>query len=98
MDNSDMEDPNAYGYSVLAIPKTIAVPYKLCSGKTTMTAKPLLEAKENVSCPYLTQAKRSLVVADPEWIRRKVVHLGIKQWNNCVVALLHPGFTSDKDV
>ncbi|KAJ9054526.1 hypothetical protein DSO57_1013399 [Entomophthora muscae] len=35
---------------------------------------------------------------DPEWIRRKVVHLGIKQWNNCTVALLHPDSTSDKDV
>ncbi|KAJ9052222.1 hypothetical protein DSO57_1036405 [Entomophthora muscae] len=29
-------------------------------------------------------------VADPEWIRRKVVHLGIKQWNNHAIALLHP--------
>ncbi|KAJ9087653.1 hypothetical protein DSO57_1031027 [Entomophthora muscae] len=36
--------------------------------------------------------------ADPEWIRQKVIHLGIKQWNNCVVALLHPDSTSDKDV
>ncbi|KAJ9081799.1 hypothetical protein DSO57_1010911 [Entomophthora muscae] len=36
--------------------------------------------------------------ADPEWIRQKVVHLGIKQWNNLAVALLHPGSTSDKDV
>ncbi|KAJ9065898.1 hypothetical protein DSO57_1014941 [Entomophthora muscae] len=37
-------------------------------------------------------------VTDPEWIRQKVVHLGIKQWNNCVVALLHPDSTSAKDV
>ncbi|KAJ9072528.1 hypothetical protein DSO57_1026560 [Entomophthora muscae] len=37
-------------------------------------------------------------VADPEWIRRKVVHLGIKQWNNCAIALLHPEFIGDKDV
>ncbi|KAJ9066498.1 hypothetical protein DSO57_1008983 [Entomophthora muscae] len=37
-------------------------------------------------------------VADPEWIRQKVVHLGIKRWNNCAVALLRPDSTSDKDV
>ncbi|KAJ9058523.1 hypothetical protein DSO57_1011463 [Entomophthora muscae] len=36
--------------------------------------------------------------ADPEWIRRKVAHLGIKQRNNCAIALLHPDFTTDKDV
>ncbi|KAJ9054486.1 hypothetical protein DSO57_1013976 [Entomophthora muscae] len=33
MDNSDIEDPDAYGYSVLAVPETIAVPYKLRYGK-----------------------------------------------------------------
>ncbi|KAJ9053114.1 hypothetical protein DSO57_1027457 [Entomophthora muscae] len=60
MDNSDMEDPNAYGYSVLAVSETITVPYKLRSGKTTTTTKTLPEAKEVVSCPYLTQANRSL--------------------------------------
>ncbi|KAJ9062659.1 hypothetical protein DSO57_1008422 [Entomophthora muscae] len=39
-----------------------------------------------------------MAVADPEWIRQKAVHLGIKQWNNCAVVLLHPDSTSDKDV
>ncbi|KAJ9074174.1 hypothetical protein DSO57_1009248 [Entomophthora muscae] len=63
MDDSNMEDPNAYRYSVLAIPKTIAASYKLRSGKTT-TAKPWPEAKEVVSCPYLTQAKRSHVLVE----------------------------------
>ncbi|KAJ9051438.1 hypothetical protein DSO57_1004519 [Entomophthora muscae] len=26
------------------------------------------------------------IVANPEWIRRKIVHLGIKRWNNCAIA------------
>ncbi|KAJ9071815.1 hypothetical protein DSO57_1033320 [Entomophthora muscae] len=59
MEDSDAEDPDAYGYSVLAVPETIAVSYKLCSWKAIMTAKSLPEAKEVVSCLYLTQAKRS---------------------------------------
>ncbi|KAJ9082774.1 hypothetical protein DSO57_1001304 [Entomophthora muscae] len=37
-------------------------------------------------------------VAGPEWIRQKVVYLGIKLWNNYAAALLHPDSTSDKDV
>ncbi|KAJ9076928.1 hypothetical protein DSO57_1021651 [Entomophthora muscae] len=41
LDDSDINNTDAYGYSVLAVPKTIAVPYKLHSGKTTTTAKPL---------------------------------------------------------
>ncbi|KAJ9075763.1 hypothetical protein DSO57_1032620 [Entomophthora muscae] len=57
MDDSDSDDADAYGYSVLAVPETITVPYKLRSGKDTTTTKPLPEAKEIVSCPYLTQAK-----------------------------------------
>ncbi|KAJ9076077.1 hypothetical protein DSO57_1029657 [Entomophthora muscae] len=61
MNDSDVEDPNNYGYSVLAVPETIMVLYKLCSRKSTTTAKLLHEAKEVVSCPYLTQAKRSPV-------------------------------------
>ncbi|KAJ9068245.1 hypothetical protein DSO57_1030599 [Entomophthora muscae] len=64
MDDSDVDDPDAYGYSILAFLKTIVVPYKLRSGKTTTTAKPLPEVKEAVSCPYLTQAKRSPVLVE----------------------------------
>ncbi|KAJ9084283.1 hypothetical protein DSO57_1026157 [Entomophthora muscae] len=64
MENSDMEDPNAYGYSVLAVPETIVVHYKLHSGKTTRTVKPLSEARKVVSCPYLTQAKRSPILVE----------------------------------
>ncbi|KAJ9053420.1 hypothetical protein DSO57_1024379 [Entomophthora muscae] len=50
--------------------------------------------------PFLNLLSNSVEgnVADPELIRRKVVHLGIKQWNNCAVALLHPIFSRDKDV
>ncbi|KAJ9076966.1 hypothetical protein DSO57_1021153 [Entomophthora muscae] len=44
--HSDVDDPDAYGYSVLAVPETIAVPYKLSSGKTKMTAKPLLKPRK----------------------------------------------------
>ncbi|KAJ9064561.1 hypothetical protein DSO57_1029275 [Entomophthora muscae] len=57
LDDSDIEDPDVYGYSVLAVPKTIAVPYKIHSGKITAATKPLPEAKEVVLRPYLTQAK-----------------------------------------
>ena len=64
VDESDVEDPDAYRYSVLAVPETIAVPYKLQSGKTTTTTKPLSEAKAVISCPYLTQAKRSPVLVE----------------------------------
>ncbi|KAJ9076143.1 hypothetical protein DSO57_1029035 [Entomophthora muscae] len=64
MDDSDVEDPKAYGYSVFAVSETITVSYKLCSGKSTTTTKMLLEAKEVVSCPYLIQAKRSPVLVE----------------------------------
>ncbi|KAJ9050996.1 hypothetical protein DSO57_1008817 [Entomophthora muscae] len=46
IEESDAEDPNAYGYSVFAVPETLPVPYKLCSGKTTTTSKPFAEAKK----------------------------------------------------
>ncbi|KAJ9081346.1 hypothetical protein DSO57_1015629 [Entomophthora muscae] len=38
-DNSDSEDSDSYGYSVLAVPETIPVPYKLCSRKTTTNSR-----------------------------------------------------------
>ncbi|KAJ9072356.1 hypothetical protein DSO57_1028402 [Entomophthora muscae] len=58
--------PNASTYYWLpeTVPKAITVPYKLCSGKTITTAMTLPEAKENLSCPYLTQAKRSPVLVE----------------------------------
>lgn len=37
---SELEDPVAYDYSMLAISETITVPYKLCSGKTTIIVWP----------------------------------------------------------
>ncbi|KAJ9068807.1 hypothetical protein DSO57_1024996 [Entomophthora muscae] len=56
---------NSYGYSVLAVPETIPVPYKLCSGKTTTTSRiPTSEAKSMVACPYLAQAHQSPVLVD----------------------------------
>ncbi|KAJ9086200.1 hypothetical protein DSO57_1006711 [Entomophthora muscae] len=64
-DDSDIEDTDAYGYSVLAVPKTITVPYKLRSEKTTTTTKPLPEAKEIILRSYLTQAKRSPMLVEP---------------------------------
>ncbi|KAJ9056374.1 hypothetical protein DSO57_1033701 [Entomophthora muscae] len=48
----------------MAVPEIIVVPYKLCSGKAKTTTKPLPEAKEIVSFPYLTQAKRSPVLVE----------------------------------
>ncbi|KAJ9088174.1 hypothetical protein DSO57_1025726 [Entomophthora muscae] len=64
MDDSDTDNFNAYLYSVLAVPKTIAVPYKLQYRKTTTTTKPLPEAKKVVSFPYLIQAKRSPLLVE----------------------------------
>lgn len=64
MRKSDTKDSDTYEYLVLAVPKTIAVPYKLHSGKTTTTIKPLVKAKEVVACPYLTQAKRLPVLVE----------------------------------
>ncbi|KAJ9089864.1 hypothetical protein DSO57_1008545 [Entomophthora muscae] len=55
-EDSDYNESYSYGYSVLAVPKTVSVPYKLCSGKTTTTAHPsLTDAKAMVACPYLAQ-------------------------------------------
>ncbi|KAJ9072993.1 hypothetical protein DSO57_1021354 [Entomophthora muscae] len=31
-ENSDYNDSDSYDYSVLAVPETVSVPYKLCSG------------------------------------------------------------------
>ncbi|KAJ9072111.1 hypothetical protein DSO57_1030502 [Entomophthora muscae] len=89
MDNSDVEDPDAYGYSVLAVHETITVPYKLHSGKTTTTAKPLPEAKEVVSCTYLTQAKRSPVLIKTSEEAAEVVGY-CKLLNAPDVLSLHP--------
>ncbi|KAJ9061623.1 hypothetical protein DSO57_1018786 [Entomophthora muscae] len=64
LDDSYTDNADAYGYSVLVVPETNTVPYKLRSGKTITTAKLFPEAKEIVSCPYLTKSKRSPVLVE----------------------------------
>ncbi|KAJ9087531.1 hypothetical protein DSO57_1032366 [Entomophthora muscae] len=60
MKDSDTEDSNAYGYFVLAVPKTIPVPYKLCSGKTITMTKPFANAKQIVSRLYYQNSRLDL--------------------------------------
>ncbi|KAJ9089607.1 hypothetical protein DSO57_1011206 [Entomophthora muscae] len=56
-EDSDYNETDTYGYSVLAVPKTVSVPYKLCSWKTTTKVCPsLAEAKVMMAHHYLAQA------------------------------------------
>ncbi|KAJ9075629.1 hypothetical protein DSO57_1034059 [Entomophthora muscae] len=49
--DSDCNESDSYGYSVLAVPETVLVPYKLCYEKTATTScPPLDEAKAMVAC------------------------------------------------
>ena len=64
LDESNVEDYDTCGSSVLAVPETIEVPYKLRSAKTSSTINPSSEDKTVVSCPYLTQAKWPSVLAE----------------------------------
>ncbi|KAJ9089422.1 hypothetical protein DSO57_1013173 [Entomophthora muscae] len=63
--DSEYNDSDSYGYSVLAVPETVSVLYKLCSGKTsTTTCIPLAKAKAMVALPYPAQAHYPPVIVN----------------------------------
>lgn len=62
-EDSNSEDSDSYGYSVLAVLETIPVPYKLFSGKATTTSRvPASEAKSMMACPHLAQSHQPPVL------------------------------------
>ncbi|KAJ9056304.1 hypothetical protein DSO57_1034522 [Entomophthora muscae] len=90
-------------YALKTFNKFIDTGQVLAAEKSLRVSTMLTKEHKWAICQWITwdchlKLANIQAVADPELIRQKVVHLGIKQWNNCAVALLHPDSTSDKDV